>query len=98
MPLSLMIERVRKPVLFDVGQNEPEDRESATCQVAGRASAAPVAAMGWKDLIRVQIVMKRDSNLLQVVCALASTCGFSCLLYCRKKQGDENAYDGNDDK
>jgi hypothetical protein len=39
-----------------------------------------------------------ESRLFEVVCALHPPCGLPCGLHSRKKQGNQDADDGNDDK
>lgn len=51
---------------------------------------------GWKHCKGVVVVVKRYSNLVEMVFALCATSGFACLLDCRKKQGHQHVEDCND--
>ncbi len=46
--------------------------------------------------MRVVVVMKCQSDLLQIILAGASPCCFACLLDRRQQQRDQNCNDGDD--
>jgi hypothetical protein len=51
---------------------------------------------GRKHIENIMVIMQSQSKLLEVILALGSSCGFSCLLNCRQQQGDQNSNDGDD--
>ena len=53
----------------------------------------PVPAAGRENLMHIQVIVKRQPDLLQVVTAPGTTSGFARLLHCRQQQSNQN---GND--
>jgi hypothetical protein len=81
------LDLVVQSLLFDVGKNRYESRIALQADGCCRGAAA---GMGWKSAKRIVVVVKGQSELLEIVGALRSAGSFPGRWDGRQKQRDQD--------
>jgi hypothetical protein len=64
----------------------------------GIANQGPTPATGREEFLRIQMSLRRQPDLLEIIAALHSSRGFAGGLNGGKEQGNQNADDGDNDQ
>jgi hypothetical protein len=80
--------------LFKVGEKQWKQAAPSDSLCSGER----IESRCWKSVVSCMKIVKGKCDLLQIVAALHSSCGFSCCLNRWQKEGDQHADDRNDDE
>src|SRR5689334_4800625 len=97
MAVAPEIECVRELGLIKERQQLAKSRKATASRIiAAWSVASPITSVRWKYLVCVEVIVKRHTDLLEVVDALPATGGLASLLYRRQQERDQHPDDRND--